>query len=225
MLWLIGKTVFLYFIVIIIIRLLGKSAFAQLTAHDMAGIFFVITIASGPIVTDHFGHTITALVTVSLVHIGISRLMLLNRLKKLFIGEPAIVIKHGNLVKENLQHFHITLSELLSELREKGYPDIASIDYAIIEPYGGISIVPKQEVRPVTSDQLNLAVSYQGLPITVIVEGSIQQQNLTLINRDKQWLMHELEKAGFSGPGTIFYGAVREFNHSLVIDDGTGDTG
>ncbi|WP_010529963.1 DUF421 domain-containing protein [Lentibacillus jeotgali] len=220
MLLFIGKTILLYFITIIIIRSMGKTAFAQLTAHDLAGIFFVITLATGPVVTENFVYTITGLVVIGFVHIGFSRLMLFNSLNRIFVGKPTIVIKHGKLVRKNLKGSHFTLSELLSEVREKGYPDISLIDYAIIEPSGGISIVPQQDSAPVTPEQLNIETSYHGLPISVIIEGRTQHQNLQLINKDEQWLNEELAENSYPDRNQIFYAAVRDDDYSLMIDTG-----
>ncbi|HLR61753.1 MAG TPA: DUF421 domain-containing protein [Lentibacillus sp.] len=225
MLLFIGKIVLLYFITIIIIRSMGKSAFAQLTAHDLAGIFFVITLATGPVVTENLVYTVTGLVVVGIVHIGFSRLMLFNGLNRIFVGKPTIVIKHGKFVRKNLKRSQFTLSELLSEVREKGYPDISLIDYAIIEPNGGISIVPQQSIAPVTPKQLEIETSYHGLPIAVIIEGKIQQQNLQLINKNEQWLRQELADAGYPDRRQIFYAAVRDDDYSLIIDTGKGSMG
>ncbi|ALX48609.1 hypothetical protein AOX59_08295 [Lentibacillus amyloliquefaciens] len=218
-----GKLILLYFIAIIIIRLMGKATFAQLTAHDLAGIFFVITLATGPIVTDNVTHTITGLVFVGLVHFGFSRLMLFNGLNRIFVGKPTIVIKHGKLVRENLKRSRFTLTELLSEVREKGYPNISLIDYAIIEPSGGISIVPQQDNAPVTPAQLDIETSYQGMPIAVVIEGRIQHRNLKLINKDEQWLKEALADAGYPDRNRIFYAAVRDDDYSLMVDTGAGN--
>ncbi len=124
MLLFIGKVIVLYFVTIGVIRMMGKTAFAQLTAHDLAGIFFVISLAAGPVVKKSFTYTIVGLLVVGLVHIGFSKLMLVNWLNRIFIGKPTIIIKHGKLIKANLQWSAFSLPEMLSEVREKGYPDI-----------------------------------------------------------------------------------------------------
>lgn len=219
----IGKVILIYILTIIIIRLLGKSAFAQLTAHDLAGVFFVVSIAIGPVVTDNLAYAIVALIAIGTIHIIFSKLTLINRLNKYFIGQPTIVIKHGKLIKRNLKQSRFALAELLSSLREKGYSTIDSIEYAIIEPSGEISILPKPEDAPVTPKQLDMAAPYQGLPLAAIVEGKIQHQNLKLINKDVQWLRKELTSAGYSDERNIFYAVLQDNNHLLTIDNGEGD--
>src|SRR5699024_4184345 len=118
----IGKAILLYIVTIIIIRIMGKSAFAQLTAHDLAGIFFVVSLAVSSLVAKDLTHTIIGIIVIGLVHITFSKLTLINRLNTIFIGKPTIVIKHGKLIKANLKRSHITLVGLLSAIREKGYP-------------------------------------------------------------------------------------------------------
>ncbi|UOQ92865.1 DUF421 domain-containing protein [Halobacillus shinanisalinarum] len=218
----IGKTILLYILTIVIIRIMGKSAFAQLTAHDLAGILFVVTLAIGPLMTENLTYAIVGLIVVSVLHIAFSKLTLFNWLDKIFIGEPTIVIKHGKLIKANLKRSRFALAELLSSIREKGYPDVALIDYAIIEPNGELSILPKQEAAPVTPKQLKIETVYQGLPIAVIIEGKIQHQNLKLINKNEEWLKKELASAGYPDQTNIFYGAVRDHDSLLTIDTGDG---
>lgn len=201
---------------------MGKTAFAQLTAYDLTAIFFVITLAVGPLVTEKITYSIAGMIAVGAVHIGFSKLSLFNRLNKVFIGQPTIVIKHGKLIRTNLKRSRITLVELLSGIREKGYPDLTRIDYAIIEPNGGISILPKQDVAPVTPKQLGIKTTYQGLPIAVIIEGEIQYKNLKLINKSEKWLKNELSRVGCPDQKNIFYATVTENDYLLTIDSGEG---
>ncbi|TCP27040.1 uncharacterized membrane protein YcaP (DUF421 family) [Scopulibacillus darangshiensis] len=223
MLLFIGKAMLLYILTIIAIRLMGKTAFAQLTAHDLTGIFFVATLAIGPLVTRNFTYAIVAVFMIAVLHIVFSKLMLFNLLNQTFIGHPTIVIKHGKIVKENLKRSRFTLAGLLSGIREKGYPDLAVIEYALLEPNGEISVFPKQTAAPVTPIQLGIKPEYQGLPIAVIIEGKIQQRNLSLINKDEQWLMNELKKEGYKDHRRIFYAAIRDNHQLLTIDNGDGD--
>lgn len=92
-----------------------------------------------------------------------------------------------------------------------------------MEPTGEISSVPVKDVVAVTPRHLNLKMEYQGLPISVIVEGKIQRQNLQLIGRDEQWLKQQLETSGHKKITDIFYAAIRDSDHSLTIDTGGGD--
>jgi uncharacterized membrane protein YcaP (DUF421 family) len=220
----IGKAIILYFLAIGIIRLMGKSAFAQVTAHDLIGIFFVITLAMGPLANDKFIYAVCGLITISILHIILSRLALVNTLNRLFIGKPMYIIKHGKLIRKNLKRAHFTLAAVLSILREKGYPDITAIEYAFIEPSGEISVIPKPQAAPVTPAQLGIEAESSGIPVAVIVEGKIQHRNLQYINKDAAWLEKELETSGHPDLDTIFYAAVYDHaGHLQTIDSGEGE--
>lgn len=213
----------MYILAIGVIRLMGRTAFAQLTAHDLTGLFFVITLAMGPLANDKLSYAIGGLIAIGVLHIVFSKLALVNYLNKLFIGKPTLIIKHGKLIKENLKQSHFTLAGVLATLREKGYPDLTLVEFAIIEPSGEISIIPKQAATPVTPEQLGIETAYQGIPVAVIVEGKIQYRNLKHMNKDEQWLKKELKSAGQPNHETIFYAAVRDKDdHLLTIDYGNG---
>lgn len=200
---------------------MGKSAFAQLTAHDLIGLFFVITVAMGPLANNKLSYAIGGLIAIGMLHIILSKLTLVNFLNKIFIGQPILIIKHGSLIKSNLKRTHFPLAEVLSALREKGYPDVTLIEFAMIEPSGEISIIPKREATPVTPKQLGINTTYQGAPIAIIVEGKIQYRNLHYINKDEQWLKEELRSAGNPDLKTIFYAAAHDGGERLLtIDSG-----
>ncbi|MDR6999628.1 YetF domain-containing protein [Neobacillus niacini] len=67
---------------------------------------------------------------------------------------------------------------------------------------------------------LSIETDYQGLPIAVIIEGKIQQKNLRFIHKDEKWLLEELQHKGFYHFNNIFYAAVSDKDHSLIIDTG-----
>ena len=211
-------------VTVIVVRFMGKTALAQFTPHDLTAIFFIVTIAMKSIEIKGMSYSFIGIMAIIIVHITLSKLSLYNRLNQFVIGEPTIMIKHGKLIKSNLTKSRFSLAELLSSIRSKGYADINDIQYAILEPNGDISVMPKEELMPVTPKMLGYERKYQGLPIAVVIEGEIQHQNLKLIHKDKQWLLHQIEAAGFIKLNTIFYAFVRDADYSLVIDTGKGDS-
>ncbi|XEC95658.1 DUF421 domain-containing protein [Paenibacillus tarimensis] len=223
MLLYIGKVIMLYSVSVIVIRLLGKAAFAQLTSHDLTAIIFLATLGVHPLLEESLGRVFAGIVVVTLLHILFTRLVLFRWLSRLLIGQPSILIKHGRFIKTNLLRSRFSLVELLATLRAGGYPDIKDVEYAILEPNGEISIVPVKDAAAVTPRHLNLKMEYQGLPIAVIVEGKVQRKNLALIGKDEIWLRQELQMAGHPDTRDVFYAAIRDSDHSLTIDTGQGE--
>jgi uncharacterized membrane protein YcaP (DUF421 family) len=109
------------------------------------------------------------------------------------------------------------MSQLLSILRSKGFPKIADVDYAILEPIGEVSIIPKVANTPVTVEHLNISIQDEGLPIAVIVDGRIQQRNLQLLGQTKDWLLEQLRENNLHEKD-IMYAYVNEKSKKLNIN-------
>lgn len=216
----VGKLILLFGLVILAMRCMGKTVLAQLTPPDLAAIVFLVTLSVTPIKADGIVQAIIGITIIVVMYLLFSKLSLFRWLNRLFIGQPSILIKHGKISRRELQKTRFPLVELLSAIRTAGYPNIQDLDYVILEPNGDLSILPNQAVVNLTPRHLNIETDYQGLPIAVIVEGKIQHKNLKLIQKDEKWLQEELANKGFYQPNNIFYAAVSDKDHSLIIDTG-----
>lgn len=202
---------------IIVIRLLGKSALAQLTPHDFAALFFLAYVAFQPIKIETYWQSFIGIIGIGVTHLFISKLTLNNRIKHWIIGEPTVLVRHGKILPNNLRKSHFSLSELLSVLRTSGHAHVASIEYAFLEPNGDVSVIPKREYAAVTPADLHLEKDYEGIPIAVIVEGVIQKRNLQLINKEVTWLEEMLHERGFNNIHDIFFAYCLENDDALEV--------
>lgn len=168
--------------------MLGKSALAQLTPHDFGAIIFLSYLAFQAIPVSGALQAFLGMVVITCLHLILTKLSLFNKLNRFILGHPIILIKHGDIIFENLQKSRYPIAELLSNLRVAGYPSVHEIEYAILEANGAISILPKRELVPLTPKDLNIDVKYAGLPIALIVDSQIQYDNLKLIHKDEKWL-------------------------------------
>ena len=212
------KLIFLYIVFILAVKILGKSALAQLTPHDFGAIIFLSYLAFGSIKVDGVMEGIIGIIVITCVHLFIAKLSLLNWLNPFILGKPTILIKHSKIIYKNLRKSRYPLSELLSNLRTSGYPDIQDIEYAILEATGEISILPRKELVPITPRDLHMKVKYHGLPIAVVIEGKVQKRNLKLINKNEEWLKQELKAKGYQQIKDIFYASVKDTDNSLTVN-------
>ncbi|WP_349769355.1 DUF421 domain-containing protein [Bacillus sp. NTK071] len=187
------KILTIYLITIAIMRLMGKSTIIQMTPYDLVAIIIVGTVASEPLISTEFWPTIYALAILVLFHILFSKLTLWQVGNHFFLGEPTILVKHGEIIEDNLEKSRLSVAQLLSILRSKGYPKISDIDYAMLEPIGEVSIIPKVENTPVTVQHLEISIDDEGLPISVVIDGKIQMKNLKLLGKSKGWLIDQLQ--------------------------------
>ena len=214
---LIIKILTIYIITIAIMRLMGKSTIVQMTPYDLVAIIIVGTVASEPLISTEYLPTLGALAVLVTIHIIFSKLTLWQWGNRFFLGEPTILIKHGQIVEDNMEKSMVSIAQLLSILRSKGYPKISDIDYAILEPIGEISIIPKPENTPVTVQHLEISIDDEGLPISVIIDGKIQDKNLKLLDRSKEWLIDHLTIRQIDVKD-ILYAYVNEKTKKLIIN-------
>ncbi|MDR5659044.1 DUF421 domain-containing protein [Serpentinicella sp. ANB-PHB4] len=208
---------FMFLLLIIIIRLLGKSLLAQLTPHDFLTIVFLAYLAFSPIDIQGIHQSITGMVVIACIYIIISKISTIPTFNKLIVGEATIIIKNGEILYNNLKKARYPLIELLSAARVLGYPDLKDIHYAILEPNGELSILPKKDVAPLTPKHLNIETTNMGQPVAIIVEGVVQHKNLKSLGKDIQWLKNELTYLGYSNFKEVLYASINDSTLTLRI--------
>jgi uncharacterized membrane protein YcaP (DUF421 family) len=82
----------------------------------------------------------------------------------------------------------------LEQLRVKNSPNIADVEFAILETNGELSVIPKSQKRPVTPVDMKLATQFEGLPYVLVMDGKIQKENLQKAKKTENWLEKELKK-------------------------------
>lgn len=115
------------------------------------------------------------------------------RARAIICGTPTILVENGKILTSQLQKERYNINDLLEELRVKGYPNIADVEYAILETNGSLSVIPKSNKRPVTPQDLNLTPQYEGLPLPIIIDGRIMHQNMQKAGIDMEWLNEQLK--------------------------------
>ncbi|TDX48878.1 DUF421 domain-containing protein [Orenia marismortui] len=179
--------VFIMFILsIALTRFMGKSSIVQLTPYDLIAIITLGTIAAEPLISTKVMPSIISLIALVFFYVIFAKLTLNQKMNKLLLGEPTILIKAGKIVEDNLEKEHISLIQLLAILRNNGYSKLSEVNYAILEPTGNISIIPVSSARPVTLADLNIKAEDEGIPIALIIDGIVQKKNLRLVNKNQK---------------------------------------
>lgn len=216
---LVYRTVLIYFVVLLVVRLMGKREIGQLSPFDFVVAIIVAEIAAIPMqsTTDPLWRSMVPLAVLALLEIGLSFAALYNRRLRVFLdGRPQVVIEGGRILKDEMRRARYNLDDLLGQLREKGYPRPEDIEVAVIETSGRLSVVPKSSKRPVTPGDLGLPTAYEGLPAVLIMDGDVCRDCLDRHGRDMAWLEGRLAEAGLR-PGKVFL-ATLERDGSILIN-------
>lgn len=201
------RTAILYLLVVLIIRIMGKHQIGQLQPFELVITIMISELAAVPMQDTDIPllHGIIPILTLLFIQISLSLLTLKNETaRRIICGGPSILIEKGKINQAELTRLRYNLSDLLEQLRLKDMPNIADVEYAILETSGKLSIIPKSQKRPVNPEDLKLNPPYEGLPVTLIVDGVLKEKNLTRLNLSPEWLQAELQKFGLYSWEQVF---------------------
>lgn len=203
----------------LVTKMLGKKQVSQLSLFD-----YVIGISIGNFAAEmtinlesNEINGIWAVVLFGLFAYAISYLTMKSIiLRRFFMGTPTILIQNGKILENNLRKMKFDINDVLEEIRSAGYFDLSQVEYAILEPNGEVSILPKPEYRPITPKDMKLKVEKEGLCSNVIIDGKIMYNNLLNIKKDDKWLKKQLKVKGYSDISKILLATV-DINNKIVI--------
>lgn len=122
-----------------------------------------------------------------------------------FEGKPSIIIQNGNINFEELKKNKLDLNEVLRMLREKGVFSVRQVEYGILESSGTITVLKKWSYENPTNQDLNVAPKPVHLPIGIISDGEILNDNLQTLGRDAKWVVNQLKAKGINDVNEVFY--------------------
>lgn len=195
----IPRSVFSFFLLFFITKLIGKKQVSELSLFD-----YVVGLSIGNFAAEMtlnfdypFINGVIAVVTFGFIAYLVSVFTMKSiLLRRFFIGTPIILIENGKIIEKNLRKEKMDVNDLLEQIRVMGYFDISKIEYGILEANGKMSVMLKKEEENVTNNNLNLKLEKNSLPANVIIDGKIMFKNLKKMNKDEKWLDHELKVKG-----------------------------
>lgn len=206
--------------IVFIARIIGESQIGQLTISDWVNGIVIGSIAAGlaaDIRTSPWyyvlGLTVFTGMTILVQYVGLKY----RPARKMFEDEPTVVVHNGKILEKNMACMRYHMDNLLMQLREKGYFNIGDVEFAILEPNGELSVLPKSQKRPVTLADLNIPTQYEGVMSELVVDGVIIEQNLRQNDLTEEWLLRELEKKGIRSLNEVAYAGL-DASGNLYVD-------
>lgn len=214
------RTVILYIIIIVGIRLMGKKQVGELEPTELVFAMLISDLAAVPM--QDFGipllFGVIPIVTLLALTMILSVLSLKSlRFRALICGQPSVIMDHGSILQKELAKNRYTVDELLEELRLQGITDLSTVKYAILENSGQVSVLLYETHQPATAQQLQLTAQPQGLPLVIISDGRVLERNLRVRGLDRSWLRQRLTEHGHTSPSQVFLLTVDEREHVYYI--------
>ena len=213
------RTLILYGVLIAIIRLMGKRQIGQMEPAEFVVTMLVANLAAIPMQDGGIPlfSGLVPILTVLGMELVLSWLSVKSlTFRKVLCGKPVILIENGNIMQENLKMTRVSLDELISHLRQKDVLDVSQVQYAIMETDGNLSVFPYPKHRPATCKEAKIQADKQSLPITLISDGKVIEENLQLMKKDLRWLRRELQSRG-AEPEAVYFMTLDQQGHILCI--------
>lgn len=189
------RTALLYFLVMLVIRLMGKRQIGELQPYELVITIMISDLAALPMQDTRLPLILGIIPIITLLIINISITEIQQRstfFRKLVDGTPCILINNGKLNLEIMKKQHLTVDDVLEEIRSGGFLDISEIQYAILENNGKVSIIPKSYFDTVTKKDLNIITKNPKMPIVLYVDGKVNKKALNTLHKDVAWLDKKL---------------------------------
>lgn len=200
------KSIALFIVSLILIRLMGKRTIAQLSPFDMIVIIIMGASIAIPLEDDklHLGHGITPVAIITALNYLLSLLIASNRkLENFFQGTSTVMVRDGEAIIRNMKRERITMADLLILLREKNVTNINEVQEATLEPNGKLSVIKKRVHQPITGYDLGLKLTEGHLPTMIIDQGKVVETSLDKAQVGLDQIIKELNKKGIEKLGEI----------------------
>lgn len=179
------RSIFFYILITIIYRIMGKREIGELSIMDFIVSIFItdMVVMSVENYNESIWLSLIPIILLTTIQIVFSYISMKSKtIKTVVEGKPSIIIKKGRINFEEMQIQRYSLEDLLSQLRELSVKSLDEVDYAILETNGKLSLFLKKDDKKRT------------YPMPLILDGKIEEDTLSEINKTKEWLNKELNK-------------------------------
>lgn len=201
------RLILIYIILTVIVRFMGKRQIGEMQMSELITAFMLSELAAMPITDTGIPllYSIVPILLLAILEIFTSYAFLRwGWLARLAAGVPQVVIRNGKINKSLLLSSRMTISELMGELRLKGYPDPDDIAYAILEENGKLSVIPKKASQPPEARDLARNVKETGICHTLIADGQFSVPGMSLSGHTADDIRHVLKQNGNIKPEEVF---------------------
>lgn len=205
------RTLFFYFFIFVIYRIMGKREVGQLGIIDLIVSILIAELAVICIESydKSMWYSLVPILVLTIIQIILAYLTLkLPKLRNFLDGKPSIIIRNGKVNYKEMMKQKYNLDDLLIQMRDKGYKSIEDIDYAILENNGTLSVFDKKEDR--------------NLPLPLILDSNIEDDTLRLLKKDKRWVYDILDKKNVL-LDEVFYAFYKDKNIFIIKKSDLGE--
>ena len=177
------RTVLIYLLLILALRLSGKRQIGELQSIELVVTFLISDLAVIPIQdtgTPLLHALIPIAVLISLELIFSVLMMKSNPLSSLINGNPVVVIRSGTIDQDAMRKLRLGVDDLTETLRQQGVFDFTKVDCAIAETNGKISVLQLSDKQPAF--------------VPIVHDGKAVNWGLSFCEISPEWIQKKLSK-------------------------------
>ena len=210
------RTLILYLATVILLRIMGKRQIGQMQPYELVVIIMISELAAIPMQNTGIP-IINGLIPIFILfasEVLFSYISLKSeKARGVICGKPSVLIENSKIVESELKRLRLNINDLLEQLRLKNVPDIGDVEFAILETSGQLSVILKSDKRPMEPQDMKIKPQREGLPVTLVIDGRLIEDNLFKSRHDMKWLHNELKKAGVNDTQDLFFAGIDTLGH------------
>lgn len=215
------RTLVLYIVIVVSLRLMGKRQLGELQPSELVVTILISNIASLPIEDTAIPllSGITPILLLVCFEIFVSYLSLKSRAaRKIITGNPIPIIRNGKIDQKKMSELRFSIDDLMEELRGAGVFDLRDVDHAIVETNGKLSVFQNFQSRNLSAKALGLQTPTNDCPppAVLISDGELVAQGLQECNLRMDWLEKRLAENKLAIKDVFLMICDRNANYLLV---------
>jgi uncharacterized membrane protein YcaP (DUF421 family) len=141
------RSVAVYGFLLVAFRIAGKRQLGQMTAFDLIVLLIISNVLQNAAIgnDNSLGGGLLGATVIIVLNYLIAWLTYRHRgLERIVENSPTILVKHGHVLRSNLDRERMSLPELRAALRKEGIATFAEVRYAILEEDGHVTVIPRR---------------------------------------------------------------------------------
>ena len=202
------RTIIIYTLVLIAIRLMGKREIGQLQPYELVVTIMIADVASLPMqnVSIPLFQGVVPILGLLFTQIVASVLNFHSKtINKYISGKPTVLVAKGKILEDNLKRQKYSIETLLEQIRVCGYQSLLEVAYVVLETSGQISVIPKAEEKAITLKDMSLKAENKGYTRTIIMDGILITSNLKELGYNEKWLIKQLKNYNLDIKKTLLF--------------------
>ncbi len=227
MLTIFTRSVLLYIASLLAMRAMGKREVGQLMPFELVVVIMIAELAATPMggVGIPLLYGILPMIALVVCHGLITGLCMKWQPFRVWMsGQPTVLMRNGVICEKQMRKSAIDLNDLMEEIRTAGILDPAEVGTIVLEPGGQVNVFPKADFRSVTPGDLHLTVPKEGLPLPLVMDGVIQQDNLIRGKLSESWLRETASKSGYPDLSAVLFLCLNTQGQMLIQGKGSTET-